>query len=127
MDWISVLGLAAMLMMTGVLVGYIGWAASRGRLRRNWIAGIRTQASLTSDEAWDACHRAGGRKLMAAGLILIPSAIPLLFRPTNGLGLAIILASFVLTIALGSWATIEGNRAARDVLARTEPCGSGTP
>ncbi len=121
MDWPSALGLAALLAVSGALISYIGWKAGHGRLVRNWAAGIRTRASLTSDDAWDACHRAGGKKLMAAGLVLIPSAIPLLFRPTNGVGLVLVLAGSSLTLFLLIWATMEGNRAAKDALARQDP------
>ena len=121
MDWPFALGLAAMLVGSGALTSYIGWKARHGQLGRNWAAGIRTRASLASDDAWDACHRAGGKKLMAAGLVLIPSAIPLLFRPTHGVGLILTLGGFSLTLFLGSWATLEGNRAAKDALARSRP------
>lgn len=42
-----------LLLFTAVLVEL----ASRGRLQRNRIAGIRTRATMKSDAAWAAAHR----------------------------------------------------------------------
>lgn len=37
------------------------WAAGTGRLKRNQLVGIRTPASMRSDQAWVAAHRAALR------------------------------------------------------------------
>ncbi len=42
-----------------------------GKIRSNFIAGIRTPWTLSSDLAWDKTHRLGGRLFMLLGLILI--------------------------------------------------------
>ncbi|MEZ5250016.1 MAG: SdpI family protein [Ilumatobacteraceae bacterium] len=48
----TALGLGALMIVSGGLLVGVGWAAATGRLRRNWFAGIRTTASMSSDEAW---------------------------------------------------------------------------
>lgn len=46
------------------VVGVLGW---RGRLPRNRLAGIRTPATMASDEAFEAANRAGGLLISLGG------------------------------------------------------------
>lgn len=41
-----------------------------GKLRSNWIVGIRTPWTLSSEESWVKTHRLGGRFFVAVGLAL---------------------------------------------------------
>jgi len=63
-----------LLLVTAVLAELAG----RGRLRRNRLAGIRTRATLKSDAAWTAAHRASSKTVWvgfavstAAGIVTL--------------------------------------------------------
>lgn len=58
--------LGILLISVGVLVFEVGRRSRSGTLARNWYVGIRTRATLASDENWEAAHRAGGGLLMIA-------------------------------------------------------------
>ena len=46
-----------------------------GKIRSNYMMGIRTPWTLSSDLAWDKTHRLGGKLFMLAGLLLLLSAL----------------------------------------------------
>ena len=112
-----------MIVSGGLLVG-VGWAAATGRLRRNWFAGIRTTASMSSDEAWDACHRAGGRLMAAGGVASVVCGLPLLLRPSNGVGLAFVIVGLVAVLVMTIWSGLVGNRAAKAVMSAEREGGT---
>ncbi len=58
---------------TGILFAVIGNYLPK--VRPNYLMGIRTPWTLTSDLAWDRTHRMGGRLFVAAGPILLGAAI----------------------------------------------------
>ena len=70
----------------GVLVGFastvllavIGNVLSK--TRPNWLIGIRTPWTLSSDKSWDVTHRWGGRLMTLGGAL---SALCFLFAPTQ--------------------------------------------
>jgi uncharacterized membrane protein len=45
------------------------------RIRPNWIAGVRTPWTLSSDSVWRATHRLAGRIFMLGGAVIIFSAL----------------------------------------------------
>ena len=49
------------------------------KTRPNWLIGIRTPWTLSSDKAWDVTHRWGGRLMMLGGTV---SALGFLFAPS---------------------------------------------
>lgn len=110
------LGIGLLLLVAGVALAWIGLKGERGTLPLNWVAGIRTKATMASDEAWDAAHRAGGRLMTISGVVLAASAVPLFFRPSNAVAAVLILGSTGVVLVLAVWSTIRANRAARDVL-----------
>lgn len=67
-----------------------------GKTRPNWIIGVRTPWTLTSDLTWERTHRFSGRLLVAVGAI---SAATSLAYPNAGL---IMLTAGVLGAALAS-------------------------
>jgi uncharacterized membrane protein len=99
-----------------LLVGALGWMA---RLPRNRWAGVRTPASMSSDEAFAAANRVAGPVVVTAGAVAVLSG--LLAIGTDS-ALRAVLASIglvgaiVLTLAGG----VLGNRAA--TLAPKSPC-----
>ena len=47
---------------------------ARGKLPRNGFVGMRTSATLASDEAWTAAHRASAWSVAVAGVISVAAA-----------------------------------------------------
>ncbi|MCB0998761.1 MAG: SdpI family protein [Acidimicrobiales bacterium] len=120
----TALGLGALMIVSGGLLVGVGWAAATGRLRRNWFAGIRTTASMSSDEAWDACHRAGGRLMAAGGVASVVCGLPLLLRPSNGVGLTFVVVGLVAVLVMTIWSGLVGNRAAKAVISAERDGGT---
>ena len=73
------------------------------KTRPNWLVGIRTPWTLSSDKSWDVTHRWGGRLMMLGGSI---SAACFLFAPTPvafaALGVTVSLVVGV-SLALSYW------------------------
>ena len=44
------------------------------RVRPNWMVGVRTPWTLSSDRVWERTHRVGGYLMLALGLALLLSA-----------------------------------------------------
>jgi uncharacterized membrane protein len=71
------LAVGALLVVVGNLLG---------KLRQNYVLGIRTPWSLTDAENWDKTHRFTGRLMLAAGLALIPVSV---FTPSHAVLIAL--------------------------------------
>lgn len=102
----AVLLVVAAAAATVAFVGYLGLA---GKLPRNHFAGVRTRATLASDEAWVAAHRAAGPLLMLGGAAAVAVSLavaPFAFAgvvPDNlAIGAVIASAAIVLAAALVS-------------------------
>jgi uncharacterized membrane protein len=69
------------------------------RVRPNWMIGIRTPWTLSSDRVWERTHRVGGYLLIGAGLVLLGATAlpvgPAAFGITIGAVLAAGLGSVV--------------------------------
>ena len=76
---VALVGIGTMLVIVGNLLPLV---------RSNFIFGIRTPWTLSSDQVWTRSHRVGGYAVVAAGLIVIASAF--LARP---IGIVIALTS----------------------------------
>ncbi|MFL0459970.1 SdpI family protein [Kytococcus sedentarius] len=61
------------LLLIAAVVHFIGQAAAGGELRRNRAVGIRTRATMASDEAWTTGHSA------ARGMLRIAAIVALVF------------------------------------------------
>jgi uncharacterized membrane protein len=57
----------------GLMWVLIGFALPR--TRSNYLMGIRTPWTLTSERSWTATHRLGGRLFMALGVVLVVMAL----------------------------------------------------
>lgn len=83
MPLISMLGIGALLMVTG---NYMG------KVRKNFFIGIRTPWTLASDAVWERTHRIGGWLFMLAGAVGIALAL--------AGGSLVVLVAIVLGVAL---------------------------
>lgn len=73
---VAVTGLSGLsLVAAGVAIISISARAADGRRGRSRVAGIRTRATLRSDEAWLAAHRAGERSTRIGGWLTIVSGL----------------------------------------------------
>lgn len=101
----------------GVLLVWLGMKSRAGSLRRNYVAGLRTRATLTDDETWTAAQRAGWVWTTAAGVVSVITGVLILFRPSNAVGAAVAIGGTVIVLSLALLGGIKGEGAARAVLA----------
>lgn len=59
------------------------------RIRSNWFMGIRTPWTLDNERVWRATHRVGGRTMVAAGVVMMLSA---LLPPSARMGAVFVVA-----------------------------------
>lgn len=140
-SWSAVIGLvlffAIVMFGSGLLVVEVAKRTADGRTKRNPIAGIRTSATMSSDEAWDAAHAAGRRMTVLGGwmsAIAGAASIPIAlvswqagFSPETVVGLAIGVSAGLGTVGLLGLVVagaVKGHRAAvavRDGTGTAEP------
>jgi hypothetical protein len=127
--------IALLPMVLGVLVGWGGLLAWRERLSRERGAGVRTAATLRSDEAFRAGNRVAGLPTLAGGVVGVLAGIAALVMPSTGGLVTAAVIGLLGTFGLLAGGGVLGNRAASMVPA-PEPaagcsgcsicaCGSG--
>lgn len=57
---------------------WLAWLMQHERLPRNGLVGMRTKATMASDAAWNASHRASAWSVALAGVILLIAGLWLL-------------------------------------------------
>ncbi len=97
----------------GCLMLWLARATAGGRLGRNPIAGIRLPATMASDRAWIAAHRAAERPTVAAGWCAIGFALPAVLPVPLAIGVVSVLVGAVGMLALALRGAAVGVRAAR--------------
>lgn len=105
------------MMAAGVLMLWLARATASGRVGRNQIAGIRTAATLQSDEAWLAGHRAAERHTRIGGWCAIATSLAALLPVPLAAVAIVILAGAVAMVALTLRGSVLAGRAARAVTA----------
>lgn len=113
---VSVLPLLSML--TGLLLAVVGLLATRQRLSRNRFFGVRTTASMRSEEAFRLANRVAGPPTMVAGLVGLLAGIAALVAPGTVASLACAGLGIAGMVGIAIGAGVLGNRAA---LALPEP------
>lgn len=99
----------------GILLVFLGAMARAGRLTRQWVVGLRTEVTLSSDEAWDAAHRAGAAWIGVAGVILaLGGALVMLTDSETLAGVIALVTTGVMLVPL-MIAFRKGHSAARSV------------
>ncbi len=69
----------AVLVLFGGVFTLLGVGSVTGRLRRNSLAGIRISATMVSDEAWAAGHRAAAPIFFTVGGLALLLIVPVVF------------------------------------------------
>lgn len=91
----------------GSLVVAVGRAAKRGILSPNAWAGIRTQATMASYEAWYTAHEVGGKWISIGGwIIAIGGMLLIVVRPADGTAAKVALLATAIgaaTVLYGGW------------------------
>lgn len=83
------------------------------KVRPNYMVGIRTPWTLTSDLAWDRTHRVGGRLVMLEGVAFILVALLHPPRPAfiaTLIGAIVVLVVFVFAYSYRVWKTDPAKR-----------------
>jgi uncharacterized membrane protein len=84
------------------------------KVRPNYMVGIRTPWTLTSDLSWDRSHRIGGRLFVLEGILFIVLG---LVRPASGTLIVVLIGGIVFMLVIlfaysyRVWKTDPGRRA----------------
>lgn len=99
----------------GVVVGWSGMLGWRERLPRSRGAGVRTAATMRSDEAFRVANKVAGLPTVVAGLVGVVAGIAGLFMPPVAGPIVASLIGLVGMFALVAGGGLLGHRAAEAV------------
>lgn len=118
--------LAVIPALLGILVGWGGVLGLRGRLPRDRGAGVRTRATLRSDEAFRVANRVAGLPTLVAGLVGLASGAAALVMPATAGPIIAAVLGLVAMFVLVAGGGMLGHRAALAVPPPevTAPAGS---
>jgi hypothetical protein len=108
-----VIGLLELLVGVAALV--VAALGARSRLRRNRLVGVRTAATMRSDEAFAAANRAAAVPVAAAGAVALLGGGALLAGAEGAAGWVVLVIGLVGTVALLGVGGLVGDRAAAAV------------
>ncbi len=119
--------LCALLVVLGAALVFIGWRGLRSQLPPNRYVGVRTPATLRSEEAFELGNRVAAPAMLAGGAvaILAGASEPLLSTTTSAVVVAVlgIAGAFALMVVGG----VLGNRAAEAIPAPVAAGCGGCP
>jgi lysozyme family protein len=105
--------IAVLLGVLGLLMILAGWAAAKGRLKRNYVIGMRTSAIMRSDETWRVAHKKCAWSFWSSGGVLVAGALLLnVLRPPGRWATALLM---VMTALVGVIVLVGAVQAARTV------------
>ncbi|GAA1474686.1 SdpI family protein [Corynebacterium felinum] len=108
---------AANMIVAGVVIAYIGHASRTG-LKRNWWAGLRTPATMASEEAFRAANQRVWKLYYAMAAVTflqgIGVAILAFTRASDDTLAMFILAGVCCILALAGAQVVLGSRAAKE-------------
>ena len=109
---------------TGLLYSVLGvgsfwltYLCATERLKRNGTVGMRTKATLASDAAWYAAHRASAWSIAVAGLIFLAVGVWLLVaRPEEAGARTAVTGSAIAVLVVVVIGGVQADRVAKGVL-----------
>ncbi|OFT24013.1 SdpI family protein [Arthrobacter sp. HMSC08H08] len=111
-------------LLVSLMAMWVVKSIGKGSLERNPMIGIRTRATLASDEAWAEAHKASLPHMNAvvrignAGALL--SLVSLLIRPGGSsltfLHCVVAIAACALQVIILVWGAVVGHRRAKEVV-----------
>ena len=103
---------AAVVIVAGGLVAFVGLLGRLGRLPRNRLAGVRTPATLRSDRAFEVGNRVAAPAVIAGGVAAMVGGLVALSLPERD-EVGTVLAGAVVMVILAVVGGVRGDRAAR--------------
>ena len=103
------------MMVGGVALIVLGVLGRTGKLTRQSIVGLRTKATLASDEAWNAAHEAAADWVVGAGAILAAGGVLVMLTESETTGDVVALVSTALMLIPLVIAFRRGQAAAQSV------------
>jgi uncharacterized membrane protein len=103
------------LMVGGVALVVLGAIARAGKLNRQSAVGLRTKATLASDEAWKAAHEAAANWVIGAGAILFVGGVLVVLMDSEATGDVVALVATALMLIPIVIAFRRGQAAAQSV------------
>lgn len=105
----------AVLVAAGAALLLLGWRGLHGTLPPNRYVGIRTVATLRSDQAFEVGNRAAGPALLAAGAVALLSGVSLPLLPSLTSVVLVAVIGAVGGFALMTVGGVVGHRAAEAI------------
>lgn len=99
----------------GIALIVLGALGRTGKLTRQSIVGLRTTATLASDEAWKAAHEAAAHWVVGAGAILAVGGVLVMLADSETTGGVVALIATALMLIPLVIAFRRGQAAARSV------------
>ncbi len=100
---------------SGSAIVWSARATASGRIKRNWAVGIRVTASMTSEEAWLACHIRAQRPMIAGGIAMMMAGLAgFLPLPLSVATTALGIGALAMLVCV-SYAGVVGVRAAKAI------------
>lgn len=112
-DRMMIAGIAMMVGGTALVV--LGAIARAGKLNRQSVVGLRTKATLASDEGWKAAHEASASWVVAAGAVLFAGGVLVMLTDSEATGDVVALVATGLMLFPLVIAFRRGQDAARSV------------
>ncbi len=103
------------MMVGGIALVVLGVLGRTGKLTRQSIVGLRTKATLASDEAWNAAHEAAADWVVGAGAILAAGGVLVMLTESETTGDVVALVATALMLIPLVIAFRRGQAAAQSV------------
>ncbi len=98
------------LVVAGVVIGFVGKRTADGRLARNGFAGIRTERSMADDESWLIVHRRARPWMYASAAAMVVGGLCALVVRSDVAAAVAVLAAAVASVLLMVGGTMAGHR-----------------
>jgi uncharacterized membrane protein len=102
------------MMVGGAALAVLGATARAGKLSRQSVVGLRTKATMASDEAWKAAHEAAAKWVVGAGAVLFVGGVLVMLSDSESTGNVVALVATALMLVPLMVAFRRGQAAARD-------------
>lgn len=111
--------MSVLMLVAAVVLYWVADAAASGKLKRNYLAGIRVESTMVSEGAWRAAHqRARGGMRVAALIALVTGLLTLIPADPSVTGLILSIGCILMLVAV-VMASIAGVKSAKQYTADT--------
>lgn len=111
-----------LLVAAGAALLLLGWSSLQGKLPPNRYVGVRTVATLRSDQAFQIGNRVAGPGLVAAGAVALLTGASLPLLPSPG---SVVLVAAIGGVGAFTLMTVGGVAGHRAAAALPEPAPAG--